>query len=375
MSDDSEKTEDPTPKKRGDAAKKGQVPKSQEITAFVSILVGFSTLFMTAPYMSRILIDYFFDLYSSIPEKDFNMSNFNSLIIVTLLVVTKMIAWVMGVLMVFGVLIGYVQNRFIIPEESLKFDLNKLNVVEGFKSKFLSLNPVMEMVKGVLKLIFLGYLVYLAFYDRIAVIPNLIWADPSQLPSIFLEFVMIVFWRALIVAVIISVIDYSYQYYKTEESLKMSVQDIKDENKSMEGDPKFKGYRMKRQREIAMNTIKQSVPKADVVVTNPTHFAVALRYRKEEADAPIVLAKGVDFLAHKIRDIAQENDVAIVENAPLARGLYYKTREGQMIAPEFFTAVAEILATIYKRRREKFKKENPYPVGQPTSGDIGGLQM
>ena len=136
------------------------------------------------------------------------------------------------------------------------------------------------------------------------VIPNLIWADPSQLPSVFLEFVMIVFWRALIVAVIISIIDYSYQYYKTEESLKMSVQDIKDENKSMEGDPKFKGYRMKRQREIAMNTIKQSVPKADVVVTNPTHFAVALRYRKEEADAPIVLAKGVDFLAHKIRDIS-----------------------------------------------------------------------
>ncbi len=375
MSDDSEKTEDPTPKKRSDSAKKGQVPKSQEITAFVSILVGFSTLFITAPYMSRVLVDYFFDLYSSIPEKDFNMSNFNSLIVITLLVVTKMIAWVMGILMVFGVLIGYVQNRFIIPEESLKFDLNKLNVVEGFKNKFFSLNPVMEMVKGVLKLIFLGYLVYLAFYDRIAVIPNLIWADPSQLPSIFLEFIMIVFWRALIVAVILSIIDYSYQYYKTEESLKMSVQDIKDENKSMEGDPKFKGYRMKRQREIAMNTIKQSVPKADVVVTNPTHFAVALRYRKEEADAPIVLAKGVDFLAHKIRDIAQENDVAIVENAPLARGLYYKTREGQMIAPEFFTAVAEILATIYKRRRENIKKEDPYPVGQPNTGDIGGLQM
>ena len=375
MSDDSEKTEDPTAKKRSDAANKGQVPKSQEITAFVSILVGFSTLFITAPYMASILIDYFFDLYTSIPEKDFNLSNFNSLLIITLIVVTKMMAWVMGILLVFSVLIGYVQNRFIIPEESLKFDLNKLNVVEGFKSKFFSLNPVMEMVKGVLKLIFLGYLVYLAFYDRIAIIPNLIWADPSQLPSVFLEFIMIVFWRALIVAVILSVIDYSYQYYKTEEGLKMSVQDIKDENKSMEGDPKFKGYRMKRQREIAMNTIKQSVPKADVVVTYPTHFAVALRYRKEEADAPIVLAKGVDFLAHKIRDIAQENDVAIVENAPLARGLYYKTREGQMIAPEFFTAVAEILATIYKRRREKSKKENPYPVGQPNSGDIGGLQM
>ncbi len=375
MSDDSEKTEDPTPKKRSDAANKGQLPKSQEITAFVSILVGFSTLFLTAPYMTSILVDYFFDLYSSIPEKDFNLSNFNSLMIMTLVVITKMIAWVMGVLLVFGVLIGYIQNRFIIPEESLKFDLNKLNVVEGFKSKFFSLNPVMEMVKGILKLIFLGYLVYLAFYDRIAIIPNLIWADPSQLPSVFLEFIMIVFWRALIVAVIISIIDYSYQYYKTEESLKMSVQDIKDENKSMEGDPKFKGYRMKRQREIAMNTIQQSVPKADVVVTNPTHFAVALRYRKEEADAPIVLAKGVDFLAHKIRDIAQENDIAIVENAPLARGLYYKTRERQMIAPEFFTAVAEILATIYKRRREGRKKENPYPVGQPNSGDIGGLKM
>ena len=145
MSDDSEKTEDPTPKKRSDAAKKGQLPKSQEITAFVSIFVGFSTLLMTAPYMGAVLIDYFFDIYTSIPNPEFNQSNLSHLILNTIVVVVKMIAWTMAALVLFGVLIGYVQNRFILPEESLKFDLNKLNVVEGFKSKFLSLNPVMEM--------------------------------------------------------------------------------------------------------------------------------------------------------------------------------------------------------------------------------------
>ena len=375
MSDDSEKTEEPTPKKRSDAASKGQVPKSQELTALVSIFFGFSTLFISAPYMGSILVDYFFYLYTSIPNQDFDVSILSSLLFTTLQAIIKMIAWVLMVLLISGVLIGYVQNRFILPEESLKFDLNKLNIVEGFKSKFLSLNPVMEMIKGVLKLILLGYLVYLAFYDRIELIPNLIWATPNQLPDVFFEFLLIVFWRAIIVAVLLSIIDYSYQYYKSEESLKMSIQDIKDEQKNIEGDPKFKGYRMKRQREIAMNTIKKAIPKADVVVTNPTHFAVVLRYRKEEGEAPIVLAKGVDFLAHKIREIAQENNVPLVENAPLARGLYYKTREGQMIAPEFFTAVAEILATIYRRKREQIKKENPYPVGETEYSDIGGVRM
>ena len=375
MSDDSEKTEEPTPKKRSDAANKGQVPKSQELTALVSIFFGFSAIFLSAPYMGSVLVDYFFYLYTSIPSQDFDVSILSSLLFSTLLTIGKMIGSVLMVLMISGMLIGYVQNRFILPEESLKFDLNKLNVVEGFKSKFLSLNPVMEMLKGVLKLILLGYLVYLAFYDRIELIPNLIWVAPNQLPEVFFEFLLIVFWRALIVAVLLSVIDYSYQYYKSEESLKMSVQDIKDEQKNIEGDPKFKGYRMKRQREIAMNTIKKAIPKADVVVTNPTHFAVALRYRREEGDAPIVLAKGVDFLAHKIREIAEENNVPLVENAPLARGLYYKTREGQMIAPEFFTAVAEILATIYRRKREQIKKENPYPVGETEYSDIGGVRM
>ena len=249
-------------------------------------------------------------------------------------------------------------------QKDLSTTLDKLNLLKQQR-----MSPVLLLTLQ------LGYLVYLAFYDRIELIPNLIWADPSELPDVFFEFLLIVFWRALIVAVLISIIDYSYQYYKTEESLKMSVQDIKDEQKNIEGDPKFKGYRMKRQREIAMNTIKQAIPKADVVVTNPTHFAVALRYRREEGDAPIVLAKGVDFLAHKIREIANENNVPLVENAPLARGLYYKTREGQMIAPEFFTAVAEILAAIYRRKREQVQKDNPYPVGQTEYSDVGGVRM
>ena len=130
----------------------------------------------------------------------------------------------------------------------------------------------------------------------------------------------------------------------------MTHQEVKDEHKDAEGDPLLKGKRKQRQYEIAMGVFMQKVPESDVVLTNPTHFAVALRYRKEEAEAPIVMAKGVDFLAFRIRDIAKSHDIVIVENPPLARALYYSSKEGQMIPPEFYSAVAEILAMVYRKR-------------------------
>ncbi|MBM76430.1 MAG: flagellar biosynthesis protein FlhB [Proteobacteria bacterium] len=351
--DDNEKTEKPTGKKRQDALKKGQVAKSQELLSLVGLIAGFSSIFLYSGYMSLYLSDFFMYAYFLIDNDDFGLSSLNQLIVFALTTIAKIIAVPMIAIFFFTIIVGFIQNRFVIPENSLKFSIDKLNPITGFKEKFFSLNPVVELVKGCMKLFLLGYLVYSAFQERIWLVPNMIWVDVTQFAQVFEEFAMIVFWRAVIVGILLTVIDYSYQVYKTEESLKMSKQDIKDERKDMEGDPKFRAFRMRRQAEIALGLLTQNVPKADVVVTNPTHFAVALRYRKEESDAPVVVAKGVDFLAAKIRGLADEHKIPIVENAPLARGLYYKTREGQSIAPEFFAAVAEILAVVYRKRNTK----------------------
>ena len=354
--DDNEKTEKPTGKKRADAKKKGQVPKSQELMGLVGLIAGFSSLFLYSGYIGLYLSDFFIYAYLLIDSDNLSMANLNQLIVFAVSTVASILVVPMVTIVVATILVGYAQNRFVIPEDSLKFSLDKLNVINGMKEKFFSLNPLVELFKGCLKLFLLGYLVYGALEDRIWLIPNMIWVDITQFIYVFEEFAMIVFWKAVIVGIILAFVDYSYQVYKTEESLKMSKQDIKDERKDIEGDPKYKAYRLRRQAEIALGVLAQNVPKADVVVTNPTHFAVALRYRKEESDAPVVVAKGVDFLAAKIKELANEHDIQIVENAPLARGLYYKTREGQSIAPEFFSAVAEILAIVYRKRNQKKRK-------------------
>jgi flagellar biosynthesis protein FlhB len=348
--DDGEKTEDPTPKKRDDAKKKGEFAKSQEFLGVAVLAVGLGGFLSLAGKLAGQLLIYANTIYGLIPISEFSMEQVTHLWLLTLKTIAEMLA-LPFFLMCLGVLVlSVLHNRFILPEDALKFDLKKLDPVKGFKEKFFSSQPFVELIKGILKLFLLGWLVWLGIRDRVRVLPALIWADPREIPSVFLEFAWIVFWRALVVGVIITIIDFSYQWYKTEQSLKMSRTEIKDEMKQQEGDPKFKAKRQRRAMEIAWGLMSKDIPTADVVVTNPTHFAVALRYRKDEADAPLVVGRGVDFLAFRIRNLAAEHDVPIVENPPLARGLYYKSRVGQMIHPDFYAAVAEILATIFRRR-------------------------
>jgi flagellar biosynthetic protein FlhB len=247
------------------------------------------------------------------------------------------------------VVVALIQTRFIIPKEPIKFNWETLNPIDGVKKKFFSAQPLVELVKGLLKLILLGWLVWMGIGEEVAKLPALISASPTEQISKVTELAMIIFIRAMIVGVFVFLIDYSYSWYQIQNQMMMTHQEVKDEMKQTEGDPLFKSRRRQRQYDIAMGTLKQ-VPDADLILTNPTHFAVAIRYRRDEQEAPVVLAKGVDFMAFRIRDIAKENNIIVMENPPLARALYFKSTAGQMIPPEFYAAVAEILAIVYRRR-------------------------
>ena len=345
-----EKTHEPTGKKLEEAREKGNVPKSQDLFGLVSLAVGVGMVLVFQGLIGRRIMVYTQMIYDEIPNNNYSHTEFFELLYQGLMAIAKVILPILISLAVVSVVLGMIQMRFIIPKEPIKFNWKTLDPISGIKRKFLSIEPLVEMAKGLLKLVLLGFLVWEAISDRLFELPSLINATPSEQILFVTDLAYAIFWRALIVGVLAYILDYAYSWYKIRQELMMTHQEIKDEYKDSEGDPLLKGKRKQRQYEIAMGTFMQKVPESDVVLTNPTHFAVALRYRKEEAEAPVLLVKGVDFLAFRIRSIAKSHDILIVENPPLARALYYNAKEGQMIPPEFYSAVAEILAMVYRKR-------------------------
>lgn len=358
--DDAEKTEDPTSKKIEDAKKKGQFAKSQEFTSFIVLFVGFGGLLTWGPSKSLSQKQYAIEIFRWIPQvaddpRDALVHAFSASVwqLWNMTVLPLFLLWVACI--VFGMM----QQRFIIPEEALKLDFKKLDPVSGFKEKFMSLKPIVELIKSLFKLFLLGYVVWAIIAEQWPILPTLIHTHPSLILERIVTLASRVFWGCMPLTIIIIVFDYAYQWYDNNKKLKMSIKEIKDERKEAEGSPEVKAKQRQKQREFALGHFIREVPKADVVVVNPTHYSVAIRYRREEADAPRVVAKGVDFMAMRIRNIATQHDVPIVENPPLARGLYAQTKEGQEIHPDFYTAVAEVLALIYRRRNPNWK-----PTGQ-----------
>ena len=348
--DGQEKTQEPTGKRLGDAREKGQLAKTRELYGLVSIVVGLGGLLFYIFPLSKRVLHFAVSIYAQIPYTEFNDAVLGQLIQYIVYTLANVLALPMLFLWALLMVVGFAQNRFVLPKESLKFDPTRLNPIKGFKEKFLSWQPVVELIKGVMKLGLIGWAVYMGMRDEVAILPNLILESPENILNVYWRFAFVVLVRAIPIVILVVALDFAYQWYKTREQMMMTFQEVKDEMKQAEGDPIFKGMRRQRQREIAMMRTLQEVPKADVVVANPTHFAVAIRYRKVEADAPVVIAKGVDHLALKMRQVAEDNDVAVVENPPLARALHKQTKEGQQIPPDYYAAVAEVLAAIYKRR-------------------------
>ena len=347
-----EKTEEPTAKKRSDARKKGQVGKSQELnTAFV-LLVGFFILKILWEYIYGEIANYTVYIFGHLMQS-VDTETVLQLFIGIMLVLAKTVLPVMLAILIMGLAINLYQVGLIFSTEVIGVKLDKLNPITGFGRMF-SKRTLVELVKSILKIIIIGFFLYNYLKDEIPAMPQFIYYDLGTSLQEIAKILFAMIFQVLAVIIILAVLDYAYQKWQTTQDLKMTKQEVKEEMKQAEGDPQIKGKIRQKQRQMAMARMMQEVPKADVIVTNPTHYAVALQYHKGMT-APLVVAKGQDLVAQKIKDVAREHDVPIVENKPLARALFSAAEIGDMVPQELYQAVAEVLAYVYRLKRKKFR--------------------
>ena len=253
---------------------------------------------------------------------------------------------------VISVAVTFFQTGMLVTSEPLKPKLSKINPIEGFKKLF-SLRNVIETLKSLIKILVLIIIVYDNLTDVLAESPKYLYTDISDSVAHIFDSVMAMIFDIIIAFTVIAAADYLYQWWQFERDLRMTKEEVKEEFKQLEGDPKIKGKIKERQRQMAMSRMMQQVPQADVVIRNPTHYAVALRYQPETDNAPIVLAMGQDDLALRIVKVAEEHNVAVIENVPLARALYAEAELNREIPPEFYNAVAEVLVYIFRLNNDK----------------------
>lgn len=342
-----EKTESATPKKRAEARSKGQVARSQELPgSFIMLLILLSFIALGG-YMKDGLTRMFGLIFEQKLLMELNSENLLSLFYDLLVQLLLLLAPIFAIAVIIAILGNFVQFGFLITGENLKLNFTRLNPIQGFKNIF-SMRSLVEFVKNILKLIIIGYIVYSTLWGARSDILKLSHVSVGNLFSFTASLTLKLGITISAVLVVMAIVDFVYQKYEYEKSLKMSLQDIKDEYKKTEGDPLIKGKIRERQRRMAMQRMMQEVPNADVIITNPTHFAVAIKYDSQKMQAPVVVAKGTDYVAMRIREVATENRIMLMENKPLARALYARTEIGDTIPPDLFQAVAEILAYVYR---------------------------
>ncbi len=347
-----EKTEEPTSKKLSDARKEGQVAKSKEIGNAFMLLTLFLMMKVYLGVIGNRFIGCFYSVYGNLADviRMYNGQIPSASIQVLIrgmmlqLGIIVLPVFAVGVFVVF--VCDVVQVKWKPTTKPLKPKFNKLNPVSGFK-KFLSVNSLVELVKSILKLSVVGYVVYKYIVKEIGQIFILYNISLNQAIGLIGKIVTDLGIRIALVYMVIAFLDFVYQKRKFKKDMKMTKQEVKDEYKNQEGDPQIKGKQKQKMREASMRRMMQHLPEADVVITNPTHYAVAIKYDADKYDAPYVLAKGEDYLAQRIKDVAKENDIEIVENKPLARMLYANVEVGGLIPPELYQSVAEVLAFVY----------------------------
>lgn len=347
-----EKTEPASEKKLADARKEGQVAKSKEVASGLGLLSLFLVMKFWIGHMGGQFMELFGGTYNKIPEvatlvggtsPDKAMANLvrfgiirTTIISVPVFIVAYIIAF----------LSDLIQVKWRPTGKPLKPKLSKINPINGFKRIF-SVNTIFELIKSIAKIaliLFVAYKYLVDKQDRLLLLYDLPLMQAIQLIG---ETVINLGIRISAIYMIIVVADYIYQKVKFARDMRMTKQEVKEEFKNQEGNPEVKGKIRQKMREASMRRMMQELPKADVVITNPTHYAVAIQYDADVAEAPVVIAKGADYLAQKIKDVARENKIEIVENKPLARMLYANVDIGNEVPPELYSAVAEVLAYVY----------------------------
>ena len=337
-----EKTEEPTDKKRRDARKKGQVARSQELNAAFVLLAGFFVLRLLWEYIYTSIAGYTAYIFSNLASVSFSTESVMQLFLEMVVLMGKTAFPVMLGIMILALAVNFFQVGFVISTEKLEPKLDNINPINGFGRIF-----------SLFKILIIGFFLYLYLKDEIPFMPYFIYYDLGHSLAEIADKIFTMAFQVIGVIMVMAVADYAYQSWQTTQDLMMTKQEVKDEYKQTEGDPQIKSRIKQKQRQMAMSRMMQEVPKADVIVTNPTHFAVALVYEKGMS-APKVLAKGQDLVAQKIKEIARENRIAIVENKPLARALYDTVEIGGFVPEELYQAVAEVLAYVYRLKKKKF---------------------
>lgn len=350
-----EKTEPATAKKLKDARDEGKVAKSRELNSAFDLIVLFLCLKIFVSFVGEKFIDIFSYIYENMPDfVKINEGGLSVQAVAGLIAsVTLKSLLIMLPFMAFGfvvtLLVSIVQVGWKVSTKPMKPELSKLNPLNGFKRIF-SKDSLFELVKSILKIVIIIYIAYTSIKDNANDLFALYDLGLNQAVALVGTLIINTGIKISIVYLVIGLDDFIYQKHKFNEDMKMTKQEVKDEYKNTEGDPQIKGRQRRKMQEVSQKRMMQDVPKADVVITNPTHFAVALKYEAKVSSAPVVLAKGEDYLAQKIKEVARENKIEIVENKPLARMLYHNVDVGAEIPPELYQAVAEVLAAVYKAK-------------------------
>lgn len=350
---DPSKTEKATPKKRRDERKKGNVFLSKDAVSVFTLIGALSIFALWAGNIAEQMARF---LSYSLSLSDLGAGSLQGILreigVQGAVSILKIVGPIAAVTIFCAVAATFFQTKFLVAGEQLKPKFSRISPLQGIKRLF-SLRSVIEAVKGLLKIGILMVFIFISVYDMFPESPKYFYTDLSVAAANLMDRAWAMIIKIFIAFVALAALDYMYQKWDYERNLRMSKQEVKEEYKQLEGDPKVKGKIKEIQRRRAMSRMMQQVPQADVVIRNPTHYAVALRYRPEEDNAPIVLAMGQDELALRIVKIAEENQVAVIENVALARALYAQADLNKEIPVELYGAVAEVLVYIFKLNDKK----------------------
>ena len=360
MADNDDKTEQPTSKKLSDARNKGQVPRSKEASTFFVLIAGVLSLWVFSSWLAVGMRQIMFNSFTLTREQVCSTDEFRRIFVENLKDVALPLIGIISILFVCAIVGSIFIGGYNFSQQALMPKFSKMNPLSGVK-RIVSLNSLIELIKGIFKVSFIGAFCYFAISGKFAELMSLSYLDPlvAIKRGITLLFqLMIIIVCAMLPIVII---DVPYQKWNYIRQLKMSKQEVKDEYKDTEGNPQIKGKIKQMQFQMAARRMMKKVPEADVVVTNPTHYAVALSYDVDGTTAPLVVAKGVDEIAEKIKEIARETNVPIVRLPPLARSLYYTTELDCEIPRGLFQAVAQLLAWVMGMKAYKEGKQQQKP--------------
>jgi flagellar biosynthesis protein FlhB len=349
MSDEAgDKTETASEKRREEFREKGDIAKSRDI---ISVLILFSALayFMIfGNYLYSGLNQFFIRFFAFRPELSLNVGEVMEMGQSTVLEMGMLIAPLVGMIVLVSVLGNVAQVGILFTAKPMEPDITRLNVFTKFIPTFFNKQAFGNLITSILKIAVVVFVIYLTLQDDAELIRSVSRLSLLDGVSFLLGRCLDVLMNVSLVLIVIAIADFAWNKYTMEEKMKMTKQEVKDEHKSYEGNPQLKGQMRRRAQEMSNQRMMQDVPNADVIVNNPTHISIAIRYRQGEDAAPIVLAKGADFMAMRIRRAARANGIPMVENVPLARSLYRSVKVGKPVPSKFYRAVAEVLAYVYR---------------------------